>query len=722
MRSLTLFITIQLYASVVCSGNWVLNNPYPESESKENIYYSSFNEQPKTLDPARSYSSNEYVFISQIYEPLLEYDYYARPYKLIPLIATAMPTIKYLDSQGKTIPLVENAKPAFTVYTIEIQKGILYQPHPAFAKRKDGSFRYHHLSEEYLDDKDISKLSDFKYTGTRELLVDDFIYEIKRIANPSVSSSIYGLMSDYIVGFKEFGDSLPPELLRNGTYIDLRKYPLNGIKKLDNYRFEITLRGQYPQFLFWLAMPFFAPVPWEADVFYSQKGMDDKNLSFGWYPVGTGPFMLTANNPNRNMILEKNPNYREVYFPVDASDADRREGYVNNIGKRLPIIDKAVYTLEKESIPRWNKFLQGYYDTSDVSADSFDQAIRINRVGNAVLSPEMQSKKIQLTQSLEPYIYYMGFNMLDNVVGGYSTKARKLRQAISIAVNYDEFIAIFFNGRGLAAQGPIPPGIFGYRDGEQGMNPYVYRWKDNTMKRRSIAEAQQLMVEAGYPKGVDPKTGKALILSYDVAVSGNPDEKSRLDWMRKQFATIGIDLNVQSTLYNRFQDKVRTGNTQIFSWGWNADYPDPENFLFLLYGRNGKVKYGGENAANYNNPEFNRLFDKMKNRNNDETRQKIITKMLKIVTNDAPWIWGMHPESFNLTQSWVSHVKPNTISLSTLKYVSIDVSERNKLRTDWNHPIIWPLIVMILFMGALVLPLIFAYFKKEKQAAQRSSL
>ncbi|HAT6935115.1 TPA: peptide ABC transporter substrate-binding protein [Legionella pneumophila] len=703
-------------------SSWVFNNPYPESEANENIYYSSFNEQPKTLDPARSYSSNEYLFIAQIYEPLLEYDYYKRPYELIPLTATRLPQIRYLDAQGNPVSAGDNTKPAYSVYTIQIKKGILYQPHPALAQKKDGSYRYHHLPEDYLEEHDISKLSDFKYTGTRELIIDDYIYQIKRLANPAVSSPIYGLMSYYILGFKEYGDSLPKGLANKNSFIDLRKYPLKGVKKLDDYTFEITLKGQYTQFLFWLAMPFFAPVPWEADLFYSQKDMDDKNLSFGWYPIGTGPFMLTENNPNRSMILEKNPNFREVYFPVNGSDADRRAGYLTNQGRRLPLIDKAVYTLEKESIPRWNKFLQGYYDMSGISADSFDQAIHINRFGEPILSQEMKDKKIYLRQTLEPSIYYTGFNMLDSVVGGNSKRARKLRQAISIAVNFDENIAIFFNGRGIPAQGPIPPGIFGYKEGKEGINPYVYQWVNNARKRKSLKDAQKLMVEAGYPGGIDPKTGKHLILHYDVMTTGGPDDKARLDWMRKQFANIGIDLNIRATLYNRFQEKMRIGHAQIFSWGWNADYPDPENFLFLLYGKNGKVKYGGENASNYENPEFDRLFNLMKNRPNDLQRQKLIDKMLAIVRYDAPWVWGMHSEDFILSQDWVSNIKSNTISLNTLKYVSVNVPERNQLRRSWNQPVFWPLGVLFGLLVALVIPLLITYLKKEKQPAERVKL
>ncbi|MCL9682487.1 ABC transporter substrate-binding protein [Legionella maioricensis] len=701
------------------ADGWMMNNPYPESESKENIYYSSFTQQPKTLDPARSYSVNEYLFITQIYEPLLAYDYFSRPYQLTPLTATQVPQPKYLDANGAVIPIGDKTEPAYSVYTVQIQKGIMYQPHPALAKDKKGAYRYFKINEDYLDDHDISSLSDFKYTGTRELVIDDYIYQIKRLANPAVSSPVYGLLSQYILGFKEFADSLPPSESGEKRYVDLRNYPLKGIKKLDDYTVEITLKGQYSQFLYWMAMPFFSPVPWEVDLFYSQNGMEDKNITFGWYPIGTGPFMLTENNPNRRMILEKNPNYREVYFPLNASDEDKKTGYFDNAGKRLPLIDKAIFTLEKESIPRWNKFLQGYYDISGVSSDSFDQAIRINQFGEPMLSEEMAAKKIYLIQTLEPTIYYMGFNMFDNVVGGTSEQARKLRQAISIAVNYDENIAIFYNGRGRAAQGPIPPGIYGYKEGQAGMNPYVYEWSNNAMKRRSLDDAKKLMVEAGYPDGIDPKTGANLILHYDVTTTGSPEDKSILDWMRKQFASIGIDLNIRATLYNRFQEKMRTGNMQIFSWGWNADYPDPENFLFQLYGPNGKVKYGGENAANYKNPEFDRLFNLMKNRSNDQQRQEIIDQMLEIVRHDAPWVWGMHPQDFTLLQSWVTKVKVNTVSPNTLKYVSINVGERNKLRLAWNKPVLWPLGLLTLIILALIIFLLIAYLKKEKSPATR---
>lgn len=695
---------------------WILNNPYPKADSHKNIFYSSFEEQPKTLDPARAYSSNEYLFIGQIYEPVLQYDYYLRPYQLVPLTAVTMPTIRYLDEKRQ--PVTKNAaEVAYSVYTIQIQTGIVFQPHPAFARDAEQHYRYLPMPTDFLEEADVTTLADFKATGTRELVADDYLYQIKRLANPAVNSPIYGLLSERIVGFQAFADSLPKGL--PGTFVDLRKYPMEGLKRIDDYTFEIHIKGRYPQFLFWLAMPFFAPLPWEVDQFYSQKGMADLNLSLDWYPVGTGPFMLSENNPNRRMVLDKNPFFRQVYFPNTTNQDDLSAGFVNHVGKTLPLIDQAVYTLEKESIPRWNKFLQGYYDISGISTDSYDQAIQISEAGEPTLSQTMRAKKMWLSQTMDTSIFYLGFNMLDPVVGGDSERARKLRLAISIAINYDENISIFFNGRGKAAQGPIPPGIFGYKEGAAGINPYVYQWLGSKPARREIADARQLMKEAGFADGRDPSTGSALILHYDVPVSGTPDDKSQLDWMRKQFARIGIDLDVRATLYNRFQEKMRSGNAQIFSWGWNADYPDPENFLFMLYGGNGKVKYGGENAANYSNPAFDRLFDLMKNRDNDTIRQQLIDQMVEMVRHDSPWVWGINNETFTLNQQWVSLMKPNTISVNQLKYLAIDVEKRHQCRERWNQPVLWPMAVILLFVALFIWPLYRAYRQKEQSKAGR---
>lgn len=716
MNFFRLFVLLILPLLLNACGNGTWNDPYPAAGRGSNILYSSFEERPKHLDPARSYASNEAEFTAQIYEPPLQYHYLQRPYTLIPLTAAQMPSITYYDAAGKILPANAALDTiAETVYEITIRPGIRYQPHPAFARDAQRRPRYQNLSA--ADWANIRSLEDFRETGTRELVAADYVYQIKRLAAPQLNSPIFGVMAEYIVGLKEYAHALEKQArtLPPGTYPDLQRYPLAGAEVVDRYTYRIKLRGKYPQFLYWLAMPFFAPVPPEVERFYAQSGMAERNLSLDWYPVGTGAYMLSKNDPNSQMILQKNPNFHGETYPRTGEPGDAAVGLLRDAGKALPFIDKVVFSLEKETIPYWNKFLQGYYDASGISSDSFDQAVQINAQGIPQPSEAMRAKGIQLTTEVRPSSSYMGFNMLDSVVGGSSQRARKLRQAIAIAVDYEEYISIFANGRGIPAQGPIPPGIFGFVDGAAGMNPVVYQLVNGQVARRPLAQARRLLAEAGYPDGRDAKTGVPLVLYFDTAASG-PDAKSRLDWVSKQFAKLNIQLVVRSTDYNRFQDKMRRGTGQIFEWGWNADYPDPENFLFLLTGENMKVGKNGENAANYSNPEYDRLFKQMKYLDNGAERQRIIDRMVNIVREDSPWLFGFFPKAFSLRHAWVAPSKPNVMANNTLKYRRIDPELREKLRDQWNQPVLWPLLLLLLALIAALAPALWAWRQRERSA------
>ncbi len=714
-------LAVLVTALLVQAAGAAWNNPYPDSDSGKNILYSSFSERPKHLDPIRAYSSNEYAFIGQIYEPPLQYNFLKRPYELEPLTAERIPHPRYYNAAGREISAKGGAKVAYSVYEIHIRPGIRYQPHPAFAVDAQGRPRYLSLTEKDL--KNVHSLADFPYQGSRELVAADYVYEIKRLAHPRLSSPIQGLMDEYIVGLKDYAATLAKawkqqvaKVGEDKAFLDLRDYPLAGVKVMDRYTYRIKVKGRYPQLLYWLAMPFFAPMPWEADRFYSQPGMKERNISLDWYPVGTGAYMLTVNDPNLRMVLERNPNFHAQFYPSEGEPGDRAKGWLADAGKRLPFIDKVVYNLEKENIPYWNKFLQGYYDVSGVSSDSFDQAIQFSHQGEAELTPLMQAKGIKLLTSVQTSISYMGFNMLDPVVGGYSERARLLRRAIAIAVNYEEFISIFANGRGMPAQGVIPPGIFGYVGGKAGIDPYVYNWVNGRPQRKSVAEARALLARAGYPGGRDVRTGKPLLIHLDIT-GGGPEDKARFDWLRKQLKKIDLELVVRNTDYNRFQEKMRKGNAQLFMWGWNADYPDPENFLFLLYGPNGKAKYHGENAANYSNAKYDRLFEKMKTMNNTPERLALIKRMVEIVRRDGPWIWGFYPKQFVLYHSWYHNAKPNQMAHNTLMYRRIDPRLREQKRAEWNRPIIWPLALLLLLLVVSLIPAIVVYRRKERQPA-----
>jgi len=700
-----------------CGGSpW--NDPYPAADEGANILYSSFSERPKHLDPVQSYSENEYTFLAQIYEPPLQYHYLKRPYELVPFAATEVPHPEFFDENGRRLPDDADGKSvAYSEYVIHIKHGILYQPHPALAVDDNGKFIYDHLGP--LDVIGKFSLKDFKKQGTRELTAADYVHQIKRLAHPRLHSPIFQLMSGYIVGLKELAEALgkADRSLPKDGFLDLTQFSLEGAQALDRYTFRIKVRGKYPQFVYWLAMPFFSPIPPEADRFYAQPRLAERNITLDWFPIGTGPYMLTENNPNQRMVLERNPNYRGEVYPGEGEPGDAEEGLLKDAGKPLPFIDKVVFSLEKEQIPYWNKFLQGYYDASGIVSDTFDQAVQFTSQGDITLSDEMKARGIKLQTSVATTVFYLGFNMIDPVVGGSTEQARKLRQAISIAIDQEEFISIFQNGRGIPAQGPIPPGIFGYREGEAGINPYVYDWVDGKPRRKPIEAARKLLAEAGYPDGRDAVSGQPLLLNLDTTTTG-ADSKSRLDWYKKQFEKLGVQLAIRATDWNRFQDKLRRGNVQMYFLGWNADYPDPENFLFLLHGAQSKVKTAGENASNYANPQFDRLFDQMKNMFNSPERQAIIDRMVEIARHDAPWVWSVFPMDYTLHHAWVHNGKPNQMANNGLKYQRIDPLLRKKLRREWNHPVVWPLVVIVLALAVSVMPAIRVFRRRERETGR----
>ena len=696
-----------------------VNSPYSDKEEATNTLYASFSLRPKHLDPARSFSANEAIFTGQIYEPPYQYHYLKRPYTLVPLTAESLPTVRYFDANDVELAAGDAmTEVAYSLYDITIKPGIFYQPHPAFTQDNQGNYKYHQLDDDTL--ADIDDIASFGQFSSRELVADDYVYQIKRLAHPDVHSPILGLMSKHIAGLAEYAQKLRQKK-QDKQPINLRKMPIKGVTAVNRYQYRIKVIGQYPQLRYWLAMPFFAPIPWEADVFYAQSGLIKKNITLDWFPVGTGPYQLTENDPNRRMVLKKNPNYHSEYYPQSGERVDVDQGLLGDSGELLPFIDRVVFTLEKESTSYWNKFLQGYYDVSGISSDNFDKVIQVAGDGEFNLSDAMKAKGIDLRTSVDPSTYYIGFNMQDNIVGGYSPRAQKLRQAISIAIDYEEFIAIFLNGRGVAAQSPIPPGIFGYIKGKNGINSYVYDWHNKQAKRKSIEAARVLLAEAGYADGRSQKTGEPLILYFDTPASSS-NAKAQFDWLRKQLQKLGIQLVIRSTDYNRFQDKIRQGQTQMFQWGWRADYPDPENFLALLYGPNGKVLAGGENATNYANVEFDRLFEKMRAMADGKAREQLIQKMLSILTKDSPWVWGYHPTQLSLYHVWNKNVKPNTMANNTIKYRRVDAQKRYQLQQDWNKPLVWPLILLALIVIALVLPAWLLYINKNRIKGLHSSL
>jgi ABC-type transport system substrate-binding protein len=699
------------------------NNPWPADAAARNTIYSAIIESsPRHLDPTASYWSNDTAFTYQIYEPLYGYHYLKRPFQLVPKTAAAVVRPRYVDQAGR--PLPDDAPPeaiAESIYDIPIKPGILYQPHPAFAVDERGRHRYHDMKPGELGARRTPL--DFEHQGTRELVAEDFVYALKRHATTRITAPIFSTFAEYVVGLAEYGELIKAEdaKLRAGLdpasldkpFLDFRRWPLAGASAPGKHLLRIRIKGKYPQWSYWMQMTFLAPVPWEADAFYAQPGMAARGLSLDTWPVGTGPYMMVEYLKDRRHVMRRNPNYRGEPYPCEGAPGDREAGLLADCGKPTPFVDEIVSVVEREAVPRRGKFRQGFYDLEVFERTDTGMPYLVEMQDSETVRAEYQAKGFRLARDSDVNSYFIAFNMLDPVIGDTGSESerarkRRLRQALSIAIDWEEYSRIFPKDAGDTAMSPLPPGIPGSREGTpEGVNPVTHRWvadaQGGKAVRRSIAEAKALMAEAGYPNGRDAATGRPLVLNYDYYAPATPERKPQIDWVVRQFAKIDIQLEVRATDNNQFQDKTRKGTYQVFWLGWNADYPDAENFLFLLYSKAGKTKYDGENTSNYDSPEYDRLFLRMKALEDGPERQALIDRMVALVREDAPWTMGYFPYSSAATQRWVHNYKPAILVRDHGRYLRLDVADRVAALAEWNRPRWWPVAVLVAALLALVL-------------------
>lgn len=672
-RSVPVRATAFLVAAIAITGCG--NDPYPAEDALEKIFYQPFDDPPKTLDPQVAYSTVDHQVTGYVYDTLLGYHYLKRPFALVPGMA-------------ESIPSPETLPDGRVAYRFRLRPDLRFHEDPAFALAGEG-------------------------LRTREVEAADVAFSLARVADPAVVSPVLEALAK-VSGLVDFGKRLDELRKSDPAFAALRideQYrragPIDGVRVLSALELEIVLDAPYPQILYWFAMPFTSPVPWEAVAAYTGK---DGSESFAEHPVGSGPFVLTRYDKRSRIVMERNPSWYGVLhpeweapaatYPAEGEPGDAEAGLLDPayVGRPLPFLSRIELRREKEPIPTFTKFLQGYYDASGVIKESFDRVIQ-----KGELSPDMRALDISLAKSVEPAISYLGFNMDDPVVGeAGGERARKLRQAMSLAVDSQEFLRLFANGRGVPAQQVIPPSIFGFDPD--------YR---NPFRTPDPARAAALLEEAGYPKGIDPATGEPLKLTFDVGDTGAA-AMLQFRFYTNAWRAIGLDVEVAATSYNQFQDKVRRGAYQIFTWGWVADYPDPENFLFLLWTPMGRTKSGGPNTANYSNPRYDALFERMKAMTDTPERRAILSEMRGILETDRPWIENYYPERYGLYHGWVRNEKPAGLSIPTAKYLDIDAAARAEKRLAWNVPIRWPAVAMVAAFLLLLVPGIRTYLRERQ--------
>ncbi len=476
----------------------------------------------------------------------------------------------------------------------------------------------------------------------REVEAADFVYSFKRVLDPHLESQGDWIFADHILGSNEWVKKFTGSKGAADYSV-----PLPGFQATDRFTLQIHLTKPYPQLMYVLTMCYAFAVPHEAVEYYGDQ--------FRRHPVGTGPFRLKSWQQNYRLEFERNPTFSGQTYPDKGEPSDQADGLLADAGKPLPLLDRIVEYDIREFYTTWQMFLGGRIASSGINKDYFEKAI----TPDLGLSSDLGKRGIRLYKTPELATDYIGFNMSDPAVGTSSDSAtnvrhRKLRQAFATAIDVKKFVQVIFNNRYTPANSLIPPGVAGHND-----KPYPYEY--------DLARAKQMIAEAGYPEGRTPD-GSPLRLTMIMAGSGSTDARQEADFFEESLRAIGVELVVQQLSFAEYLRREHDGETQVFIAGWVIDYPDAQNFLQLFYGPN---KCPGINATNYQNPEFDRLYERIITMGDSPERTALYEQMADMTTEDCTWALLAYPLAYGLFQPWFQDYKPHGFPYPNAKYYKV---------------------------------------------------
>jgi len=595
------------------------------------VLYNVYGAKVKSIDPATSGDTTSASMQGNVFEGLYTYHYLKRPVEVVCQLAEALPKVS----------------PDGLTYTIRIKEGVKFARNPCFGVDEAGQPK------------------------TRFLRAEDFITSFKRIADYHLTTSLsLAFVEDKISGLAEYRDRT--QNYKKGDFSRYTKESISGLRALDDHTLEITLTKPFPQFLYVLAMPVYAPVPSEVIDYHlaTKKGPQDGRVAIDMDQrdpeirdvaamVGTGAYVMTEWVKAGKIVFERNPDYRDEFYPTEGAPGDAEAGLLEDAGKKLPLVDVRYLTFVAEENPAWMLFLSRQRDTGGIPRDVFSSVITPSRE----LTESLGEKGIRLLKTTYPAIYWLAFNMEDSVLGN----SRSLRQAMCLAFDVETYIETIHNGRGVRAVNTIPRDFKGHI--EAGPSPYAVF--DRGAAKRKIQAARAELAEAGV---IEPG---AEIPELTLDMPGTGEYYRRVsEFCKGQFAQVGLRLKIEMNDWPTLQEKVHNKLTQIYAMGWHADYPDGENFLQLYYSPNIKR---GTNNTNYSNPDFDKLFEQAAVMQAESQRIPLYAKMTRILNEDCPVLMLSEPISFGLLYDWVGNYKPHPIAYGLGKYTRIDVNLRRKL-------------------------------------------
>ncbi|SCK06896.1 ABC transporter substrate-binding protein [Vogesella sp. LIG4] len=555
---------------------------------------------PETgFDPAKVSDLYSSTITENIYDPLVSYDYLARPARLVPNTISALPTV---SADGK-------------VYTFRIKPGIYFADDAAFKGKK------------------------------RELTAADYAYSLKRHLDPGINSPWSYLLEGRFVGTDELVKAAGKGALNYDA-------PVEGIKVVDKYTLQLTLRDTNFNFLSILAMPAFGAVAREV----IDANRDNTNA----HPVGTGPYLLKEWKPGSKIVLEANPGFRKVVFDSKPGNDPVDKAVVRVLqGKTLPRIGRIEVAVIEEEQPLWLSFLNRQLDISGIPQAALQEALVIDPKDplKVKLADKYARQGMQLQRMQMPEVTFHFFNMQDPVVGGDSKDKIALRRAIAMAFPVSETIATIRRGQAVPMNYIVPAGVAGHNPAFRGASKY------------DPAAANALLDRFGYRIGSDGYRSRpdGKPLAIELACGTSATDKQWNEYWQKAFDNLKIHLTFRQGKWNELAKANRQGKLQMWGMAWGADYPDGENFMQLLYGKNA----GDSNSADFKNAEYDRLYEASLKLPDGAERNRLYDAMNKIAVVQQPWIFGDVRVRNTLAHPYVKGLKLHPLLNTTWRYLDL---------------------------------------------------
>jgi len=547
------------------------------------------------FDPAASNDLYSGTIGQAIFDTLYTYDYLARPSKLAPLAAEALPQI---TDDGKT-------------YTIKLRKGITFTADPAFSGKK------------------------------RELVAEDVVYSLKRLADPKLRSPWVFLVEGKFVGL----DEEIAAAKQSGKFDYDKKLP--GLEVVDRYTLRLRLKDTDYNLPYVLAHEPTAIVAREVIEKYGES--DGRAMS---NPVGSGPYKLAQWVRSSKIVLEANPDYRGFTWDFTSKDPADQKLIAQMKGRKMPAVGRVEISIIEEDQARWLAFQNRELDIMNMEGPLAPQALVDGK-----LKPELAVKGIRLDRIVDPEISYVYWNLQDPVVGGLSKEKVALRRAMAMSYNVEQDIKVIRNGQAVAATYPIPPGVVGN----------VAGWKSSV--KYDPAGANALLDKFGYKKGADGfrtlPDGKPLV----VTLFSRPDSLGRQqdELWKASLDAIGVKMDVHKDKFAELLKLEKQCKVMSRPAAWIADYPDGDNFMQLLYGPN----TGASNGGCAKIPEYDALYAKTARMPPGPERDKLYQDMTRIAEAYAPWRLTISRYRNQLLQPRVEGYKKHPILRAQWQYLDV---------------------------------------------------